>query len=69
MCPCTFFYFTMRKPLNQTQCILLALCWAALCFYVIAASPRIDGMLILSLIISGALVFIPIVKAIKNKQK
>lgn len=48
---------------------LLALCWAALCFYVIAASPHIDGMLILSLIISGALVFIPIVKAIKNKQK
>lgn len=49
--------------------MLLALCWAALCFYVIAASPRIDGMLILSLLISGALVFIPIVKAIKNKQK
>ena len=59
----------MRKPLTNTQCVLLTLFWAALCFMVITTSPHIDGPLILSIIISGALVFIPILKAIKNKNK
>ena len=58
----------MRKPLNNTQCILLTLFWAALCFIVITSSPRIDGPLVVSILISGALVFIPIAKSIKQKS-
>lgn len=59
----------MRKTLNHTQCILLALFWAALCFLVITSSPKIDGPLIVSIVISGALVFIPIAKSLKHKDK
>ena len=56
----------MRKPLTTSQCVVLALFWAALCFIVLTSSPQIDGMLILTILISGALVFIPIVKALKK---
>ena len=59
----------MRKRLNHTQCILLTLFWAALCFLVITSSPKIDGPLIVSIVISGALVFIPIAKSLKQKDK
>lgn len=57
----------MKKPLNNTQCIILTLFWAALCFFILTSSPRIDGPLITMILISGALVFIPIIKSIKNK--
>ncbi|WP_239469605.1 hypothetical protein [Bacteroides caecigallinarum] len=59
----------MRKPLTNTQCILLTLFWAALCFIVITSSPKIDGPLIVTIIISGALVFIPIGKSIRRRNK
>lgn len=57
----------MRKPLTHSQCVVLALFWAALCFIVLTSSPRIDGMLVITILISGALVFIPIVKSLKKK--
>ncbi len=56
----------MRKPLNRTQCIILTLCWAILCFIVLTATPHIDGPLIVTILISGALVFIPIAKSLKK---
>lgn len=49
--------------------MLLTLCWVALCFLVLTSSPRIDGPLIVTIILSGALVFIPILKAIKSRNK
>ena len=61
-----FYIILMRKPLTTSQCVVLALFWAALCFIVLTSSPQIDGMLILTILISGALVFIPIVKALKK---
>jgi hypothetical protein len=57
----------MKKPLNNTQCIILTLFWAALCFFILTSSPRIDGPLVTMILILGALVFIPIIKSIKNK--
>ncbi|MEE1232665.1 MAG: hypothetical protein U0L16_05290 [Phocaeicola sp.] len=59
----------MRKPLTSTQCVLLTLTWAALCFIVLTTTPHIDGPLIVTLIISAALVFIPVLKAIKSNKK
>ena len=38
-------------------------------FLVLTSSPRIDGPLIVTIILSGALVFIPILKAIKSRNK
>ena len=49
--------------------MLLTLSWAALCFLVLTSSPRIDGPLIVTIILSGALVLIPILKAIKSRNK
>ncbi|MBM6865120.1 hypothetical protein H6A66_08060 [Bacteroides caecigallinarum] len=59
----------MRKPLTNAQCVLLTMLWAALCFIVITSSTRIDGPLIVTIIISGALVFIPIGKSINSRKK
>jgi hypothetical protein len=57
----------MRKPLSKSQIVCIALLWVALCCYVLANARQIDGPTILSLIISGALVFIPLAKALKKK--
>lgn len=63
-----YFINTMRKTLTKTQCVILTLLWAALCFMILVSAPQIDGPLITMIIISGALVFIPIAKAIKTKK-
>ena len=59
----------MKKTLNNTQCVLLTLFWAVLCFIVLTSTPRIDGPLILSILISGTLVAIPISKSIRGRHK
>lgn len=59
----------MRKSLTITQCIILMLLWIAICYLILIGSEQIDGPLILTLLISGALVFIPLIKAIKNRTK
>ncbi len=59
----------MRKPLTNTQCIILAMFWVALCCVVITSNTKIDGPLIITILMSGALVFIPIIKSIKSRKK
>lgn len=59
----------MRRPLNTTQSVILTLLWVAICYLILVGSERIDGPLILTVIISGALVFVPIIKSVKNKKK
>lgn len=59
----------MRKPLTSTQCVILTLSWVAICFIILTGTERIDGPLIMTLLISGALVFIPIAKSFKNRNK
>ena len=59
----------MKRPLSNTQSIILALLWVAICYLILVGNERIDGPLILTLAISGALVFIPIIKSIKNKKR
>ena len=59
----------MRRPLNTTQSVVLTLLWIAVCYLILVGSERIDGPLILTLVISGALVFIPIIKSVKNRKR
>lgn len=59
----------MRKPLTTTQSVILALLWVAICYVVLIGAERIDGPLLLTLLISGALVFIPIIKSLKSREK
>ncbi|MDR1004420.1 MAG: hypothetical protein LBL97_05365 [Prevotellaceae bacterium] len=57
----------MKKPLSKSQCVCIVLLWAALCYYVLITVPRIDGPVVLTLAMSAALVFIPVVKSLKKR--
>ena len=59
----------MRRPLSTTQSVILTLLWVATCYLILVGNEQIDGPLILTVLISGALVFVPIIKSIKNKKK
>jgi len=59
----------MRRPLSTTQAVVLALLWIAICYLILVGSERIDGPLIVTIIISGALVFIPLIKSIKRRKR
>ena len=58
-----------RKPLSLPQIVILALLWITICYIILTGSEQIDGPLILSIIISGTLVFIPLLKFLKNREK
>lgn len=57
----------MRKPLSKSQIVCITLLWALLCYYVLVYSERIDGPTILMLLLSAALVFIPVIKSLKKR--
>ncbi|WP_321481004.1 hypothetical protein [uncultured Bacteroides sp.] len=57
----------MKKPLSKSQIICVILLWMALCYIVLVNVERIDGPTILTLLISGAFVFIPVYKSLKKK--
>lgn len=59
----------MKKPLSLPQIVILALLWVTICYLILTTTQQIDGPLLLSLIVSGALVFIPLLKYLKNTQK
>ncbi|MEG1838939.1 MAG: hypothetical protein RSA44_03650 [Bacteroides sp.] len=58
----------MKKPLAKSQIVCLFLLWIALCYIVIVKTERIDGPVILSLLISGGLVIVPLYKVFKKKK-
>lgn len=57
----------MRKPLSKSQIVCVTLLWALLCYLVLVYAERIDGPTILMLLISAALVFIPVIKSLKKR--
>lgn len=57
----------MRKPLSKSQIVCITLLWTLLCYYVLVYSERIDGPTILMLLLSAALVFIPVIKSLKKR--
>ncbi len=56
----------MKRRLSKSQIVCITLLWAALCYIVLTSAERIDGPIILTLVISAALVFIPVIKALKR---
>ena len=56
----------MKRRLSKFQIVCITLLWAALCYIGLTSAERIDGPIILTLIISAALVFIPVIKALKR---
>lgn len=58
----------MKRKITKFQAICFTLLWVVLCFLVLTSVKVIDGPVILSLVLSAALVFIPIVKTFNNKR-
>lgn len=58
----------MKRPLSKSQIVCIILLWVALCYIVLVYAERIDGPTILMLIISTALVFIPVYKSLKKNK-
>ena len=57
----------MRRPLSKSQIVCISLLWLALCYIVLTKAERIDGITIIMILLSAALVFIPVYKSIKKK--
>lgn len=59
--------YPMKRELSKSQATCIALLWIALCYIVLTTAERIDGPTVLTLLISAALVFIPVVKALRKE--
>ncbi len=59
----------MKKPLSMSQIVCIVLLWVILAYFVIVGAERLDGPVILMLLMSGALVFIPVVKSLNKRNK
>lgn len=57
-----------KKKMSLSQIVCLCLLWLLICFYILIKAEHIDGPVILSLLLSGAFVFIPLWKYIKRKR-
>ncbi|MGN0067628.1 MAG: hypothetical protein ACI38V_08510 [Bacteroides sp.] len=58
-----------KKRLSSLQSICIILLWLALCFIVLTSAQRIDGPTVVTLLMSAALVFIPVIKAWKQRKE
>lgn len=59
----------MKRPLSNSQIVCVVLLWLALCYIVLTGVPRIDGPVIVALLMSAAFVFIPVYKSLKKRKK
>lgn len=55
----------MKRPLSKFQISCIILLWVALCFQVLVSVERIDAPVIGTLLLSAALVFIPVYQSLK----
>ena len=58
----------MRRPLSKSQIVCITLLWVLLCYYILVYSERIDGMTVIMLLLSAALVFIPVIQSLKKRK-
>lgn len=58
----------MRKPLSKSQIVCITLLWVLLCYYILVYSEQIDGITIVMLLLSAALVFIPVIQSLKKRK-
>lgn len=57
----------MKRPLSKVQISFIVLMWMALCFLVIVNAEVINGPVIVTILLSGAFVFIPVFQSLKKK--
>lgn len=59
----------MKRKITRFQAVCFIVLWVVLCFIVLTSAKTIDGPVILSLLISAALVFIPVYRSFKDNKK
>ncbi len=57
-----------RKKLSSSQIVCIVLLWLLMCAYITTHVKKIDGPLIVTLLLSGAFVFMPIYKQMRGKK-
>ncbi|MDR0972493.1 MAG: hypothetical protein LBM61_00725 [Prevotellaceae bacterium] len=58
----------MKRPLSRTQSIFISLLWLALVYVMLVTAARIDGPVILTILMSAAFVFIPVYRSWKQRK-
>lgn len=57
-----------RGRLSNAQIIFITFLWLFFLGWLLTSVERVDGMLVIMIMISGALVFIPIAKELKKRN-
>nr|WP_078735753.1 hypothetical protein [Porphyromonas cangingivalis] len=58
-----------RRRLSTSQIVCIVLLWFFLIYILLTNSPRIDGPLIVIILMSGAFVGIPVYKELKRRKE
>lgn len=58
----------MKRPLSKTQIVCIILLWMALCYLILTGVERIDGPIVVTILMSAAFVFIPVYKSLKHRK-
>lgn len=58
-----------RRKLTNSQIVCITLLWGLLCYFLLAYSPKIDFMVVFSIVSSAIIVFVTVYKNIKNREK
>lgn len=58
-----------RRKITNSQAVCIILLWVVLCYMLLAYSEKIDFMVIFSLVASAIIVFVPLYKNIKRRNR
>ncbi len=61
-------YKPPRRRLRTSQIVCLVLLWIFLVYWLLVSVPRVDAMLLITIVMSGCLVGIPIYREIKARM-
>ena len=57
-----------RRPLTPTQMVIISALWLALVLWILLGGTRLDGPTLLTLLLSGVIVFYPIIKSYRERK-
>lgn len=58
-----------RRKITNSQAVCITLLWGTLCYMLLAYSEKITGEIIFALVASAIIVFVPLYKNFRNRDK
>ncbi|WP_296957368.1 hypothetical protein [Porphyromonas sp. oral taxon 278] len=58
-----------RRPLTPMQMVIISALWLALVLWIFFGGARLDGPTLLTLLLSGVIVFYPIAKSWRQRRR